>query len=34
MSGMLKYFDRYLLKEITPPFFIGLLIYSFVLLMN
>lgn len=31
---MLKSFDRYLLKEITPPFFIGLLIYSFVLLMN
>jgi len=31
---MLKFFDRYLLKEITPPFFIGLLIYSFVLLMN
>ena len=34
MSGMLKFFDRYLLKEIIPPFFIGLLIYSFVLLMN
>ena len=34
MSGMLKYFDRYLLKEIIPPFFIGLLVYSFVLLMN
>ncbi|MGB7295147.1 MAG: LPS export ABC transporter permease LptG [Candidatus Aminicenantales bacterium] len=31
---MLKSFDRYLLREITPPFFIGLLIYSFVLLMN
>ncbi len=31
---MLKYFDRYLLREIIPPFFIGLLIYSFVLLMN
>ena len=31
---MLKFFDRYLLKEIIPPFFIGLLIYSFVLLMN
>jgi len=30
----LKFFDRYLLKEIIPPFFIGLLIYSFVLLMN
>ena len=34
MSRMLKFFDRYLLKEIIPPFFIGLLIYSFVLLMN
>lgn len=31
---MLKFFDRYLLKEIVPPFFIGLLVYSFVLLMN
>src|SRR4030065_129500 len=31
---MLKFFDRYLLKEIIPPFFIGFLIYSFVLLMN
>src|SRR4030066_1826302 len=31
---MLKFFDRYLLKEITPPFFIGLLIYSFVLLVS
>ncbi len=31
---MLKFFDRYLLREVTPPFFIGLLVYSFVLLMN
>jgi lipopolysaccharide export system permease protein len=31
---MLKFFDRYLLREITPPFLIGLLIYSFVLMMN
>jgi lipopolysaccharide export system permease protein len=31
---MLKLIDRYLFKEMTPPFFIGLLIYSFVLLMN
>ncbi len=31
---MLKFFDRYILKEITPPFLIGLLVYSFVLLMN
>jgi LPS export ABC transporter permease LptF/LPS export ABC transporter permease LptG len=29
-----KIFDRYILKEIFPPFFIGLLVYSFVLLMN
>ena len=31
---MIKYFDRYIIKEIAPPFFIGLLIYTFVLLMN
>ncbi len=31
---MLKFFDRYLLKELSPPFFIGLLVYTFVLLMN
>ena len=31
---MLKLIDRYILKEVTPPFFLGLLIYSFVLLMN
>lgn len=31
---MLKFFDRYLLREIAPPFFLGLLVYSFVLLMN
>ena len=31
---MLKIFDRYILKEIIPPFIIGLLICSFVLLMN
>jgi LPS export ABC transporter permease LptF/LPS export ABC transporter permease LptG len=31
---MLKFFDRYLLREIIPPFFLGLLVYSFVLLMN
>jgi LPS export ABC transporter permease LptF/LPS export ABC transporter permease LptG len=29
-----RLFDRYILKEVTPPFFIGLLIYTFVLLMN
>jgi LPS export ABC transporter permease LptF/LPS export ABC transporter permease LptG len=29
-----KIFDRYVLKELFPPFFIGLLAYSFVLLMN
>jgi LPS export ABC transporter permease LptG/LPS export ABC transporter permease LptF len=31
---MLKFFDRYLIREIIPPFFIGFLIYTFVLLMN
>ncbi|MFB0564737.1 MAG: LptF/LptG family permease [Candidatus Aminicenantaceae bacterium] len=31
---MLKFFDRYVIKEITPPFFVGLLIFTFVLLMN
>ncbi len=31
---MLKQLDRYVLKEITSPFLIGLLIYTFVMLMN
>lgn len=31
---MLKLFDRYVLKEIVPPFALGLLVYTFVLLMN
>ncbi len=31
---MLRRFDGYILREILPPFFIGLLVYSFVLLMN
>jgi LPS export ABC transporter permease LptF/LPS export ABC transporter permease LptG len=31
---MLKYFDRYMLREAASPFGIGLLVYSFVLLMN
>ncbi len=31
---MIKLFDRYILKEIFPPFFVGLLVYTFVLLMN
>ncbi len=31
---MLKYFDRYIIKELVPPSLIGLLIYTFVLLMN
>jgi len=29
-----KLFDRYILKEISSPFFIGLIAYTFVLLMN
>jgi LPS export ABC transporter permease LptG/LPS export ABC transporter permease LptF len=31
---MVKYVDRYVLKELFPPFFLGLGIFSFVLLMN
>lgn len=31
---MLKLFDRYVLKEVFPPFLIGLLVTAFVLLMN
>jgi len=31
---VLKLFDRYILREITPPFVIGLTAYTFVLLMN
>lgn len=31
---MFKFFDRYILKELIPPFFIGLLITTFVFLMN
>ncbi|MBS3819855.1 LPS export ABC transporter permease LptF [bacterium] len=31
---MFKRFDRYIFKEILPPFLLGLLVYTFVLLMN
>ena len=31
---MFKFFDRYIYKELTPPFFLGLLITTFVFLMN
>ena len=31
---MFKFFDRYILREIAPPFGIGLLLCAFVLLMN
>ena len=31
---MLKIFDRYILREIVPPFLVGLLVTTFVLLMN
>jgi LPS export ABC transporter permease LptF/LPS export ABC transporter permease LptG len=31
---MFKFFDRYILREIGPPFGIGLLIFTFVLLMS
>ena len=30
----MKYFDRYVIREMTPPFGLGLLIYSFVLLSS
>ncbi|MGD9347493.1 MAG: LPS export ABC transporter permease LptF, partial [Candidatus Aminicenantes bacterium] len=30
----MKLFDRYILKDILPAFFIGLIVYSFLLLMN
>ena len=32
--GVFKLFDRYLIKEIFSPFLIGLIAYTFVLLMN
>jgi LPS export ABC transporter permease LptG/LPS export ABC transporter permease LptF len=31
---MIKLFDRYILREVAPPFVIGLLLCTFVLLMN
>ncbi len=31
---MFKFFDRYVIREIIPPFLIGLLLTTFVLLMN
>jgi LPS export ABC transporter permease LptG/LPS export ABC transporter permease LptF len=31
---MFKFFDRYILREIAPPFGIGLLLFTFVLLMS
>lgn len=31
---MFRTFDRYVLREVAPPFFLGLLLFSFVLLMN
>lgn len=31
---MFKIFDRYIIRETIPPFFLGLLVYTFVLLMN
>ena len=31
---MLKILDRYILKEVVPPFLVGLLVTTFVLLMN
>jgi len=34
MGTVIKLFDRYVLKELFPPFALGLLVYTFVLLMN
>ena len=31
---MFKFFDRYIIKEVVPPFLLGILIFTFVLLMN
>jgi lipopolysaccharide export system permease protein len=31
---MFKILDRYILREVVPPFLIGLLLVTFVLLMN
>ncbi|MFQ6108526.1 MAG: LptF/LptG family permease, partial [Candidatus Aminicenantales bacterium] len=31
---MIKFFDRYIYRELIPPFLIGLLIATFVFLMN
>ena len=31
---MLKILDRYVLKEVFPPFLVGLLVTAFALLMN
>ena len=31
---MFKFFDRYILREVAPPFGVGLLLCTFVLLMN
>lgn len=33
-NSVFKFFDRYIIKEILPPFLLGLLIFTFVLLMN
>ena len=33
-STVFKIFDRYILREVFPPFLLGLIGYSFVLLMN
>src|SRR5512137_2104352 len=31
---MFRFFDRYILREVAPPFGVGLLLCTFVLLMN
>jgi LPS export ABC transporter permease LptG/LPS export ABC transporter permease LptF len=34
LGGMFKFFDSYILREVAPPFGVGLLLCTFVLLMN
>jgi LPS export ABC transporter permease LptG/LPS export ABC transporter permease LptF len=34
VEGMIRAFDRYVIRELFPPFLVGLAIYTFVLLMN
>ena len=33
VSSVFKILDRYILKEILPPFLLGLLVFTFILLI-